>query len=137
MSARGACVLEVSEGELTNPPVLSCLHSLNIDAEYVFISLNTSIILFYFIFLLCIFFSNQVFCTCNIWLINKPIFLFNLYNFFVGMNWHKSYFATSYHNDNANQLHQHTFEERMDMNWHKSHTRTISSLHFYFQRFQS
>ena len=45
MSARDACVLEVSEGELTYPPVLSSLHSLNIDAEYVFISLNTTIIL--------------------------------------------------------------------------------------------
>ena len=45
MSAGGACVLEVREGELTNPPMLSSLHSLNIDAEYVFISLNTTIIL--------------------------------------------------------------------------------------------
>ena len=45
ISARGVCVLEVSEGELTNPPVLSNLCSLNIDAEYVFISLNTTIIL--------------------------------------------------------------------------------------------
>ena len=32
MSAGGACVWKVSEGELTNPPVLSSLHSLNIDA---------------------------------------------------------------------------------------------------------
>ena len=45
MCARGAHVLEVSEGALTNPPVLSSLHSLNIDVEYVFISLNTTIIL--------------------------------------------------------------------------------------------
>ena len=45
MSAGGACVLKVSEGELTNPSVLGSLHSLNIDAEYVFISLNTTIIL--------------------------------------------------------------------------------------------
>ena len=45
MSARGVHVLKVSEGELTNPPVLSSLHSLNIDAEYVFFSLNTTIIL--------------------------------------------------------------------------------------------
>ena len=44
MSARGAHVLKVSEGELTNPPVCS-LCSLNIDDEYVFISLNTTIIL--------------------------------------------------------------------------------------------
>ena len=35
MSARGVCVLEVSEGELTNPPMLSRLRSLNIDAKYV------------------------------------------------------------------------------------------------------
>ena len=45
MSARGACVLKVSEGELTYPPVLDSLCSLNIDAKYVFISLNTNIIL--------------------------------------------------------------------------------------------
>ena len=44
MSARGAHVWKVSEGELTNPPVLSSLHSLNIDAKYVFF-LNTTIIL--------------------------------------------------------------------------------------------
>ena len=37
MSAKGARVLEVSEGELANPPMLSSFHSLNIDAEYVFI----------------------------------------------------------------------------------------------------
>ena len=45
MSARGACALKLSEGELTNPPVLGSLCSLNIDAEYVFISLNITIIL--------------------------------------------------------------------------------------------
>ena len=45
MSAGGAHVWKVSEGELTNPPMLSSLHSLNIDAKYVFISLNTIIIL--------------------------------------------------------------------------------------------
>ena len=45
MSAGGAHVWKVSEGELTNPPMLSSLCSLNIDAEYVFISLNTIIIL--------------------------------------------------------------------------------------------
>ena len=45
MSARGAHVLEVREGELTNPPMLGSLHPLNIDAKYVFISLNTTIIL--------------------------------------------------------------------------------------------
>ena len=36
MSAIGACVWKVGKGELTNPPVLSSLHSLNIDAKYVF-----------------------------------------------------------------------------------------------------
>ena len=45
MSAEGAHVWKVGEGELMNPPVLSSPHSLNIDAEYVFISLNTVIIL--------------------------------------------------------------------------------------------
>ena len=45
LSAGGAHVWKVGEGELTNPPVLSSLHSLNIDAEHVFISLNTIIIL--------------------------------------------------------------------------------------------
>ena len=44
MSAEGACVLKVSEGELTNPLMLSSLCSLNIDSEYVFISINTTII---------------------------------------------------------------------------------------------
>ena len=37
MSAEGAHVLKVSEGELANPPMLSSLRFLNIDAEYVFI----------------------------------------------------------------------------------------------------
>ena len=55
----------------------------------------------------------------------------------MGMNWHESYFATSYHDDNTNQLYQHTFKERMGMNQHESHIRPILSLHFYFQRFQS
>ena len=45
MSAKGAYVWRVSESELTNPPMLSSLHSLNIDADYVFISLNTIVIL--------------------------------------------------------------------------------------------
>ena len=36
ISARGAHVWKVSEGELTNPPMLSSLHSLNIDTEYGF-----------------------------------------------------------------------------------------------------
>ena len=45
MSAGGAHALKLSEGELTNPPVLGSLCSLNIDAEYVFISLNITIIL--------------------------------------------------------------------------------------------
>ena len=45
MSAEGACVWNVGEGESTNPPMLSSPHFLNIDAKYVFISLNTIIIL--------------------------------------------------------------------------------------------
>ena len=47
MSAEGASVWKVGEGELTNPPMLSSLHSLNIDAEYVciYLILNTTIIL--------------------------------------------------------------------------------------------
>ena len=45
MSAGGAQVWKVSEGELTDPPVLSNLCSSNIDAEYVFIFLSTIIIL--------------------------------------------------------------------------------------------
>ena len=45
MSAEGACVWKVGQGELTNPPMLSGTRSLNIDAEYVFISLNTIIIM--------------------------------------------------------------------------------------------
>ena len=63
MSAGGAHVWKVSEGELTNPPMLSSLCSLNIDAKYVFISLNTIIILEYYVvdghyfvfFFLCVF----------------------------------------------------------------------------------
>ena len=38
MSAEGAHVWKVGEGESTNPPVLSSPRFLNIDAEYVFIS---------------------------------------------------------------------------------------------------
>ena len=45
MSAEGACVWKVGEDKLTNPPMLSSLHSLNTDTEYVFIALNTIIIL--------------------------------------------------------------------------------------------
>ena len=45
MSAEGACVWKVGEGELTNPPMLSSLCSLNIDTKYIFISLNGIIIL--------------------------------------------------------------------------------------------
>ena len=45
MSAEGAHVWKVGEGELTNPPVLSSLHSLHIDTKYVFTSLNTIITL--------------------------------------------------------------------------------------------
>ena len=49
----------------------------------------------------------------------------------MGMNQHESYFATSYQDDIANQLYQHTFKERMGMNWHELHTRSILSLHFF------
>ena len=45
MSARGTHALKLSEGEFINSPVLGSLCSLNIDAEYVFISLNIIIIL--------------------------------------------------------------------------------------------
>ena len=37
MSAESAHVQKMSEGESTNSPVLSSLHSPNIDAKYVFI----------------------------------------------------------------------------------------------------
>ena len=37
MSAESAHVQKMSEGESTNSPMLSSLHSPNIDAEYVFI----------------------------------------------------------------------------------------------------
>ena len=40
MSAEGACVWKVGEGESANPHMLSSLHSLNIDTMHVFISLN-------------------------------------------------------------------------------------------------
>ena len=53
------------------------------------------------------------------------------------MNQHELYFATSYHDDNANQLHQHTSKERMGMNQHESYIKPILSLYFHFQRFQS
>ena len=45
MSAGDTCASELSGGELINSPVLDSLHSLNIDAEYVFIFLNIIIIL--------------------------------------------------------------------------------------------
>ena len=45
MSAEGACVWKVSEGESTYAPVLGSPCFLNIDAKYVFISLNIIIIL--------------------------------------------------------------------------------------------
>ena len=140
MSAGGACVWKVSKGELTNPPVLSSLFSLNIDAEYVFIFKYNYYFEYYivdghfFFFFFCVFSLNQVFYTCNIC---KLIFLFFLYNSSMGTNQHESYFATSYHDDNASQLYQHTFKERMGKNWHESYIRPILSLHFYFQRFQS
>ena len=45
MSAEGARVWKVGEGELMNPPMLSSPHSLHTDAKYVLISVNTIIIL--------------------------------------------------------------------------------------------
>ena len=45
MSARDRHALKLSGGELINSPVLDSLHSLNIDAEYLFIFLNIIIIL--------------------------------------------------------------------------------------------
>ena len=44
MSAGDTCALKLSGGELIDSPVLDSLCSLNIDAEYVFISLNLIII---------------------------------------------------------------------------------------------
>ena len=81
MSAEGACVWKVSEGELTNPPMLSSLCSSNIDTEYVFISFKCNyyfecyvvdghhfviiIIIIIIIIFTCIL-LNQVFYTCDI-----------------------------------------------------------------------
>ena len=48
------------------------------------------------------------------------------------MNWHESYFVTSYHDDTANQLYQHTLKGRMGMNWQKSYTRSIFTIRFLF-----
>ena len=79
-------------------------------------------------------FLNHVFYMFSI-PINKFISLFILYNSSMGMNQHKSYFATSYHGDIANQLYQYTFKERMSMNQHKLHIRVILSLHFVFRDF--
>ena len=45
MSAEGAHVWKVGEGESMNPPMLGSPHSPNIDTEYVFISLNLIIVL--------------------------------------------------------------------------------------------
>ena len=45
MSVRDTCALKLSGGELINSPVLDSLCSLNIDAEYVFIFLDTIIVL--------------------------------------------------------------------------------------------
>ena len=45
MSAGDTHALEFSGGELINLPVLDSLHSLNIDAEYLFVFLNIIIIL--------------------------------------------------------------------------------------------
>ena len=69
--------------------------------------------------------------------ISLKFFFFYFYDSFVGMTWHKSYFATLYHDDNANQSYQHTFEGRMGMNRHESYIRPILSLYFYSQRSQS
>ena len=45
MNAGDTHALKLGGGELINLPVLDSLHSLNIDAEYVFIFLNIIIIL--------------------------------------------------------------------------------------------
>ena len=50
MSTEGARVWKVGEGELTNPPMLSSLCSLSIDAEYVFFfffEINVLLFLFF------------------------------------------------------------------------------------------
>ena len=44
MSAEGAHVWKVGEGESMNPPMLGGPCSSNIDAEYVFVSLNSIIV---------------------------------------------------------------------------------------------
>ena len=49
MSAEGACVWKVGEGESTNPPMLSSPCFLNIDAEYVFFFFLNIIIILNFI----------------------------------------------------------------------------------------
>ena len=49
----------------------------------------------------------------------------------MGMNWHKSYFATSYHDDTANQLYQYTFKGSMGTNQHELYTRLIFT-HYIF-----
>ena len=50
----------------------------------------------------------------------------------MGTNQLESYFATHCHDDNANQLYQHTFEERMGMNQHKSYIKPIFIIIFPF-----
>ena len=60
------------------------------------------------------------------------LYFFNLYNSLVGTNWHESYFATLYHDDNANQLYQQTFEERMGTNQHESYIKPIFIIIFLF-----
>ena len=59
-------------------------------------------------------------------------FFHYFYDSHMGTNWHKSYFATLYCGDNANQSYQHTFEERMGMNWHKSYIKPILTIIFLF-----
>ena len=44
MSAEGAHVWKVGEGESTNPPMLGSPHSPNIDAKYVLVYLNLIIV---------------------------------------------------------------------------------------------
>ena len=44
MSAEGACVWKVGEGESMNPPVFGSPRSPNVYAEYVFVSLNSIIV---------------------------------------------------------------------------------------------
>ena len=53
------------------------------------------------------------------------IYIYILCDSFVDMNWHKSYFATLYNGDNANQSYQYTFKEGMGMNQHELYIKLI------------